>query len=96
MLGRMFGRCDMMLHAENDGLYSIGHDCKRFDCILEFLRDGDASCLRQRISGLESDLDRQELLSDIIFFGLEDVISIWLEDVVFATTMLKLYRVQRF
>ena len=51
MLGRMFGRCDLMLQADpDDGSVFIDRSGERFGLILDFLRDGDASNVVARIS----------------------------------------------
>mmetsp|Transcript_18354 Transcript_18354/g.65304 ORF Transcript_18354/g.65304 Transcript_18354/m.65304 type:complete len:316 (+) Transcript_18354:99-1046(+) len=80
MLGRMFGRCDAMLQTDADGCVFIDRDGGRFRFVLDFLRDG-AACKAAANAGLAQTLqslcevERQALLREFAYFGLEDAIS---------------------
>lgn len=83
MIGKMFGRYDMMLHASDDGSFLINRNCLNFELILEFLRDQNAPRTRRLIRQL-CDHDMRMVVEDLAFFGLETaVFDGWLEDAVF-------------
>jgi len=88
MLGRMFGRCDLMLQADpDDGSVFIDRSGERFGLILDFLRDGDASNVTARIRGLP-EVQRQAMVHELDFFGLEAAVfgvAPWFEGAAFST-----------
>jgi len=88
MLGRMFGRCDLMLQADpDDGSVFIDRDGGRFGLILDFLRDGDASNVAATIRGLP-EVQRQAMVHELDFFGLEAAVfgvAPWFEGAAFST-----------
>ena len=87
MLGRMFGRCDLMLQANpDDGSVFIDRDGERFGLILDFLRDGDASNVAARIRWLP-EAQRQAMVHELDFYGLEAAVfgvAPWFEGASFS------------
>jgi len=83
----MFGRCDLMLQADpDDGSVFIDRDGERFGLIVDFLRDGNASNVAERIRGLPEP-QRQAMVQELDFFGLEAAVfgvAPWFEGAVFS------------
>ena len=71
MLGRMFGRCDLMLQLDpEDGSVFIDRNGQRFGLILDFLRDHDGSRTATRIGAL-SEEEQQAVLQELDYYGLQ-------------------------
>ena len=87
MMGRMFGRCDLMLQADpDDGSVFIDRSGERFGLVLDFLRDGDASNVAETIRGLP-EVQRQAMVHELDFFGLEAAVfgvAPWFEGAAFS------------
>jgi hypothetical protein len=71
MLGRTFGRCDLMLQADpDDGSIFIDHSGDRFGLILDFLRGGDASHVARTIRAVP-EANQVAIMQELDDFGLE-------------------------
>jgi hypothetical protein len=86
MLETMFGaRVDMLQYDPDDGSVFLDRDGARFGMILDFLRDGNASLFAKKLRGLPSMRQREEMRSELDFFGLTDAVfpRAWIEDAQF-------------
>ena len=85
MLGRMFGRCDIMLQADAEGSIFIDRHGDHFGLILDYLRDGDAFEARRTIRALPEE-EQEAMLQELDYFGLETAVLTvpWFEGAAFS------------
>ena len=89
MLAAMFSeRCEEMLQVNpEDGSIFIDRNGERFGLILDFLRDGDSKRLARKIRNGLNEEQRQAMMCDLDFFGLESAVfgvSPWFEGATFT------------